>query len=485
MIKENIPESWPEKYLGLANMNIKDLKGKRITVMGLGLHGGGIGTAKFLAKTGAKVLVTDIKKREDLKKSLEILKGLPIQYILGQHRMEDFSNCDLVIKSPAVAANSKYLKVAREHNIPVETDVGLFFKLVSARINLIGITGTKGKSTTSALTYEILKKKYRDVVLAGNIGISVLEKLPEVKKNTLVVLELSSWQLEGLKKHRLSPHVAVVLNITPDHLNRYKSISDYIEAKKLIFSSQNTKDILILNYDDNITRSFVDLAKGECFFFTHSAGIIGSIHKTGAYVKEGGILASGEEICRLVDIKIPGWHNISNILAAVTIGMIYGVPPKKIKETINGFRGLKGRLEFLGKVNGVKFYNDTTATTPEALIAALDSFPLNLYKKGIVLIAGGADKNLEFSHLVKEMIGKVKALILLEGSATEKLEEAARRQLPVEKAKSMEEAVRIADLKATIGDVVLLSPACASFGMFKHEFDRGDKFVEAVRHLKP
>jgi len=466
-------------------MNLKDLKGKRITVMGLGLHGGGIGTARFLAKAGAKVLVTDIKKREDLKKSLKALKGLQIKYVLGAHRIEDFENCDLVLKSPAVPNTSKHLEEARRNNIPVETDVGLFFKLCEGLCkNLIGITGTKGKSTTSTLAYEILKKKYRDVILAGNIGISVLEKFSQIKKNTLVVLELSSWQLEGLKKHRISPHISVVLNVSPDHLNRHKDMGDYIEAKKLIFTSQISQDTLILNYDNVFTRSFAREAQGEVFFFTHSAGVIGDRYKTGAYVKESAILFGQEEICSLSDIKIPGWHNVSNILAAVTLGTLYGVPARSIKKTIKNFKGLKGRLEFIKEINGVKFYNDTTATTPEAAFAALASFPLNLYKKRIVLIAGGADKNLEFTPLAKEMIEKVKALILLAGSASGKLEKIVEGKLPIEKAKSMQEAVQKAVLKATIDDIVLLTPACASFGMFKHEFDRGEQFVEAVRHLK-
>ncbi len=473
-------------------MNLKDLKGKQITVLGLGLHGGGVGTAKFLVKAGAKVLVTDIKKKEELISSLKTLKGLPIKYVLGQHRTEDFKDCDLVIKSPAIPATSKHLEEARKNNIPIETDIGLFFKLAPSRQNLIGITGTKGKSTTSSLIYEILKREYRDVTLVGNIGISVLEKLPQIKKNTLVVMELSSWQLEGLRQHKMSPHVSVVLNVMPDHLDRHKSITDYIEAKKFIFVFQKPTDILVLNYDNNVTKSFASQAKGKCFFFTHSSGIIEGYCENGAYLKNGGIIIKKEEVCKLTDIKLPGWHNVSNILAAATVGQVCGVSVKNIKKAIKGFEGLKGRLEFIKEINGVKFYNDTTATTPEAAIAALNSFPLNSYKKRIVLIAGGADKNLDFYPLVKKMLaGKIKAVILFEGEGTKKIEEAVREQVvnnkhqfSITKVSSMQEAVRQADLKATIGDVVLLTPACASFGIFNHEFDRGAQFVEAVKNLK-
>jgi len=291
----------------------------------------------------------------------------------------------------------------------------------------------------------------------------------------------------------------------PDHLNRHKSITDYIEAKKIIFVFQKPTDILILNYDNNATRSFASQSKGKYFFFTHNSEAIERCRENGAHVEEERIVMKKEEVCKLTDIKLPGWHNVSNILAAATVGQVYGISAKNIKKAIKNFKGLKGRLEFIKEINKVKFYNDTTATTPEAAIAALSFFPLNLYKKRIVLIAGGADKNLDFYPLAKEMLaGKVKAVILFEGEGTKKIEEAikqfqishayrqagnfsprsAGQEFQIEKVKSMKEAVRLADLKATIGDVVLLTPACASFGIFKHEFDRGEQFVAAVKNLK-
>ena len=216
-------------------MRFKNFKNKKIVVMGLGLHGGGVGVARFFAKQGARVLVTDLRKKAELKESLEKLKDWPIKYVLGKHRSEDFKNQDLIIKNPAVPNQSKYCQIAQRNGIPIETDIGLFFELCPAPI--IGVTGTKGKSTTASLIAQILKSakggKRPKVVLAGNIRTSVLDQLPRIKKNSRVVLELSSWQLEGLAKHKKSPHLAVMTNFKPDHLNRYQNLKEYFQAKKL------------------------------------------------------------------------------------------------------------------------------------------------------------------------------------------------------------------------------------------------------------
>lgn len=408
--------------------------------MGLGLHGGGIGTTKFFVEQGAKVLVTDLKSKKELKESLERLKGLPIRYILNQHREEDFINTDLVIKNPAVPINSKYLAIAKENKVPIETDVGIFFELCPRPI--IGVTGTKGKSTTVSLITHFLREQYQNVILAGNIGESVLEKLNKIKKDSLVILELSSWQLAGLKQHRKSPHLAVITNIMPDHLDRYKSMTEYIEDKKLIFKFQQPDDYLILNQDDSIVRNFAKETKSKVYFFKG---------------------------------KTPFESNVS---AAQAVAKLYKIPFQLIKKSLKEFKGLPGRLELVAEIDGIKYINDTYATNPAATLAALNNLPSGK----IILIAGGADKNLDFNSLAQTIIKKVKAVILLEGTATDKLEKLIKSR--VSRCDNMSKAVKLAREQAQKGDIILLSPASASFGLFRQAGERGEYFNKAVALLK-
>ena len=438
---------------------MKDFKNKRVTVMGLGLHGGGVGVARFFAKQGAKVLVTDPKSKKELKKSIDELKGYKVKYILGKHRVEDFKNADLIIKNPAVPKDSKYLEIAIKNKVPIETDVGLFFELCS-RQKIIGITGTKGKSTTATLITKLLKTRYK-VVLAGNIRASALEELPRVTKNTIAVLELSSWQLEDLKKHKKSPRIAVITNIMPDHLNRHKGMRDYIEAKKLIFKFQKPEDLLILNKDDKIVRGFAKEAKAQVVFYSKKQAV--------KYLKH---------------TKLLGGHNLSNISAAATVAKLFKIPSFSIKKAFKNFKGIEGRLEFVKAIKGIKYYNDTTATTPEATIAALKSFnPVIAGQANIILIAGGTDKNLDFKKLAEVILARVKLLILLPGTATKKLKKEIKRKKILVNARAMGEAVKIAHKNAEKGDIVLLSPGCASFGLFQHEFDRGKQFQIRIKNL--
>ena len=446
-------------------MKLKNFKDKKVTIIGLGLHGGGIGVAKFFSQLGAKVLVTDLRSKEELKESLEKLKGKSIKYVLNQHRPEDFINTDLVIKNPAVPGKSKYLQIAKEHGIPIETDIGIFFELCPAPI--IGITGSKGKSTVATLIAKFLARKYPKVVLAGNIRTSVLRKLKKIDKETLVVLELSSWQLAGLKPHGKSPDCSLITNILPDHLNRYRDINEYIEDKKLIFKFQKSKNTLILNYDDEVVRNFAKEAKSEVIYY-------GQEYETDKL----------PEIRN--EIQLKGEHNLSNVLAAIAVAKLYNISDKSIKKVLRKFKGIEGRLELVRIINGIKYINDTTATIPEATLAALNSFPLN---KQIILIAGGNDKNLNFSQLAEMINKRVKSLILLEGTATDKLQkEMTKSQVEiVGPFNDMEQAVSQAQARAeesaSGGDIVLLSPAATSFGLFRHEFERGDAFIKAVENL--
>lgn len=438
---------------------MKDFKNKRVIVMGLGLHGGGKGVVKFLAEQGAKILVTDLKTKKELKESIKELKDYKINYVLGKHRVGDFKNADLIIKNPGVPKNSKYLKIARKNKIPIETDVGLFFELCPSK-KIIGITGTKGKSTVATLIAKLLATKYH-AVLAGNIRTSVLEELPKVKKNTIVVLELSSWQLEDLKPYKKSPYIAVITNIMQDHLNRYRGMGDYIKAKELIFKFQKPDDVLILNYDDKIVREFARKSRSKTIFYLKS--------QTRNYLKY---------------IHLLGEHNLYNISAAITVAKIFKIPNSLIKKALENFKGIEGRLEFVKKNKGVEYFNDTTATTPEATIAALRTLPLS---KDIILIAGGTDKNLKFKELIKEINKRVKLLILLPGTATKKLKkelEIRNTRYEIRDTKTMKQAVSMASKNAEQDDIILLSPGCASFGLFQHEFDRGEQFKRCVEKLQ-
>jgi len=486
-------------------MKIDDFKGKRVTVMGIGLHGGGVGVINFFNQIGAKVLATDLRHRTELRESLFALSHLKnIRYVLGQHREEDFINTDLIIKNPAVPDDSKFLKIAKNHNVPIETDIGIFFELCQGTI--IGVTGTRGKSTTASLIYQFLKAKHPDTVLAGNIRMSVLEKLAQIKKTTFVILELSSWQLNGLIYHKKSPQVAVITNIMADHLNRYGSMDDYIADKKNIYNFQSNKDFLILNYENEILKNLAPEAKSKIYYYSTDASVLAETEKMpkteqesriGAHLAGDQIFfgASKEKITQISDIKILGHHNLSNVLAAVTVARLFNVPSRTITDALKNFPGLEGRLQLIKEVIGVKYINDTTATTPDATIAAINALTnpskhLPLTTNHLILIAGGADKNLDFENLAELINQKVKAVMLLEGTATKKIEDEIKKdahlrklRLIIKKFNNLEKAVIAASKLAKNGDIVLLSPACASFGMFRHEFERGEKFNNAVNYL--
>jgi len=436
----------------------KLFKGKKVIIMGLGLHGGGVGVAQFFYKQGANVLVTDLKTEDQLKESLVKLKKIKIEYALGQHREIDFKNSDLIIKNPDVLDSSPYLKIAKENNIPVETDINLFFKLT--KVFTIAVTGTKGKSTTASLIYHLLKSKYKKVFLVGNIGVSPLEIISKIKKGDKVVLELSSFSLENFK---YGPNIAVTTNILPDHLNRYSGMSDYINSKKNIFKYQNKKDVLFLNEDDSIVKDFAKEAHSKVYFY--------SADKISKSIK-------------VEDYKLIGRHNLSNLSVAVSVAKLLKVSTNTINKSIKSFKGVPNRQEFIREVNGVKYFNDTTATMPEAVIVAINAFSEKYINSKLVLISGGQNKGLNFSELSKSIKEKVDDLILLPGTASDKIEEHLFDYSNVHKVFSMKEAVLKAQKLSKHGDIVVLSPGAASFNLFKNEFDRGDQFIKIVKNLK-
>jgi UDP-N-acetylmuramoylalanine--D-glutamate ligase len=465
-------------------MNINEFKGKKVTVMGLGLHGGGVGTAKFFATLGAKVVVTDLKSKDELLESVKKLADFSnITFVFNQHRPEDFSKTDLVIKNPAVSWNNKYIKLALDKKIPVEMDSSLFFRLCKNKI--IGVTGTKGKTTTASLIYAILKMARKDVIKVGISQVSVLDKLKDLKKDAVVVFELSSWRLSALGRAKLSPEISVITNLYPDHLNYYGSMEKYVADKEYIFLHQKKTDFCVINADNELLAKSCQKISSQIVEFSRRELNC----ESGAYIKNGAMyfrkMAGEKKILDLAEITLRGEHNQENILAAITVAGILDIDPRIIKKAIFEFSGNPHRLELVRKLSGVAYYNDSAATTPESAISGVRSF-----SEPLVLICGGSNKNLDVTDLAREIAENenIKELIFLAGESTERIIEELQKK--TEKAKSdfaitfsMQEAVSLAKQRAQKGDVVLLSPGAASFGIFVNEFDRGDKFRSAVNSL--
>jgi len=461
-------------------MNLQD---KRVLVLGLGVHGGGLGVAKWLVRQGARVTVTDLKRADELQSSLDALRELPITYVLGEHREQDFLNADLIVRNPGVPRESKWLQFAREHNIPVEMEMGLFVeRLPRGMAQVIGITGTKGKTTTTLMTGAILKRANPKAVVAGNLRVSALELLDQIDAATPVVLELSSWQLEAFPQHQISPHIAAITNIFPDHLNRYRDFDDYADAKRIIFQYQQPGDWLVLNFDN---KPSTKLARG----FGTLAWTSATRRLNQGACREGDWLVwkwdgATHKILRADELRVPGQHNLANALTAIALASLHGVAPDIIADALREFRGVPHRQEFVRELNGVRYINDTTATAPAATIVAIETFA----ESGIVLIAGGADKSLAFDELARAIAQKVRAVILLEGSATEKLAQAIHAagdpSLIVGRFDSLLSAVARAREIAREGETVLLSPGCASFGMFSNAFERREQFQKIVDSMQ-
>ncbi len=459
-------------------------KGKRITVFGIGLLGGGVGTIRYLAEQGAQVIATDIKSKETLKESLDKLADLKnVTYILGQHRREDFMNVDMVIKTPSCPWTNEHVKIALAQNIPVETDASLFFQLCT--VPIVGVTGTKGKTTTARMIYHLLKKGSRVPVLFGVENIAILDRLSYVKKNTIVVFELSSWRLSALKYCKLSPQIAVFTNIFPDHMNYYKSMESYFNDKKQIFLHQKAKDFFIFNVDDKKLAEIEDDVPSTVLTASTERLTSGR----GVFLEDGDIYCNdGVDAKRFIAIKeidILGKHNYINVLLAIGAVRAAGLTLEETKEGLLTIPRVPHRLEFVREVDGVKYYNDTAASNPESAVAGIETF-----SEPVILIAGGSDKNLPVGDLPQVISDKTKDVVFIEGAATDKFILALKKILP-EKAKdrkieivdSMEKALEYAREKSATGDVILLSPGAASFGVFKNEFDRGNQFRKIVEEL--
>ncbi len=462
-------------------MKTADLKKKRITVFGLGINGGGIDTVRFLVAHGAHVTVTDIKTREKLAPALEKLKSIKgVQYILGQHRCEDFSHADMVIKTPGVPWNNRQIQIARESNVPVYTDASLFFLLNHQPV--IGVTGSKGKTTTTNMIVHILLNARRDAVLVGAGQIPVLGALERIKKGTVPVFELSSWRLSALGKIKKSPHIAVVTNLLSDHGDYYRTKGAYEKDKFFIAEYQKPEDILILNADDKNIAKWSEKSRANIIWYSTM-----SIPKGHAFFIKNDVVyeRTEEEVVELYaveDMETRGMHNKSNMLAATAVARCMDIPIADIKEAVKTFTGVEHRSEIIATINGVTYINDTAATIPDAAIASIRA-----YERPIVVIVGGSDKNLQYAEFANVLMTAPKGVVFLKGGATDKiLAEIRKRDATYSPiiVETMQDAVMHAQQKASEGEVVLLAPGAASFGIFANEFDRGDQFRDSVQALE-
>lgn len=446
-------------------------KQKRVLVMGLGRFGGGLDSVRFAVKAGAEVLITDLAHPADLADTLSALKDLSVEYCLGEHRKDDFQNTDILIVNPAVPPDNQYIKIARGTGAHITSQIELFFQLCPAKI--IGITGANGKSTTTSLTAHLLKAGcgqagtigYSNVWLGGNIGHQpLLDIVDQIDKDEVVVLEISNFQLEQLARIQVAPQISLITNLTANHLDRHGTFEAYCRVKEGIFqyqkSVENTPVVSIFNAEDRITQAwyqkYLDDGNRKCLAF--SADDVPD-----EYIQY---------------YQLPGQANRSNLAAALAIVSCFELDPECIIEAIKTFEGLPNRCRLVADNEGVRWYDDSKATTPVSTMAALNGID-----EPKILIAGGYDKQISFAELGACIAQRAKAVVLI-GQTAEKIaaavESAGSSQCIIRYADSIEQAVQISNELSVAGDVVLMSPACASYDMFSNYTQRSTAFIAAI-----
>ncbi len=453
-------------------MNFKD---KKVAVIGAGIEG--ISTTRYLLGKGAEPVLYERKNISELERSAgEKIRKLGVRTFFGGKYLDSLEDFDLIFRSPGVRPDLPALQRAEKKGSKITSQTKLFFDLCP--VPIIGVTGTKGKGTTSALIHDILKTAGKKVFLGGNIGNPPLAFLDKVTPDSIVVLELSSFQLIDLDK---SPHVAIVLMVTSEHLDWHKDEAEYIKAKTQITKYQTAKDFAVINADYSTSREIGEISKARKYYFSTRKPV-----ENGAYIDQDFVVLvtnGWTSIVKTSDIKLIGDHNLQNITAATVVAGLLAIPPDTIAKAIKTFKGLPHRLEFVGEVSSVKFYDDSASTTPETAIAAVRAF-----ENPKILILGGASKHSDFTLLGKAIVqNNVKAVILTG-------EEAARIRDSIdsaggfsgkiiEEALGMKKIVQEAKTLSEPGDIVLLSPACASFGLYKNYMDRGEQFKAVARSL--
>jgi UDP-N-acetylmuramoylalanine--D-glutamate ligase len=446
-----------------------DLQGKRALVVGLGKSG--VASALFLKSRGARVTVSDSKPEAELRNEILLLLDHGITVETGGHGDRTFRGQDLIVVSPGVPFDAPQLEQARALGEPVIGEVELAAQFLPGSI--VAITGANGKTTTTTLAGKIIAGGKFPTLVGGNIGTPAISFADQARPDTWTVLEVSSFQLETIVSFR--PQIAVILNITPDHLDRHKTFANYVNAKARIFENQQPEDFAVLNADDPTTAGLAGRTRAQLFWFSRKKEV-----EKGSFVRSGHILfrdgKSEREIMLLSEIPLKGAHNLENVLAGVSIGALVGCQPGQIREAVRNFKAVEHRLEFVAKIAGVDYYNDSKATNVDATIKALESFPANIH-----LILGGKDKGSDYSALSQLLRERVKRVYTI-GAAAAKIQSqiAGTEIVP---SQTLENAVRSASESATTGDIVLLAPACASFDQFENYEHRGRVFKEIVHSL--
>ncbi len=443
-------------------------KDKKVTVMGLGLLGRGIGDARYIAEAGAReVIITDLKTESDLASSIESLKDLSnIKFVLGEHRLEDFENVDLVLVAAGVPMDSEYLLYARKMGVPLKQSAALFSEL--SKIPIIGVTGTRGKSTVTHMIHHVLSQVTGEkVLLGGNVrGVSNLQLLKEVEEGSLCVMELDSWQLQGFGWAGISPQIAVFTNFMEDHLNYYTR------------GEKTKEEAMDLYFQD---KAQIFLHQEESGVFVTTPEVFARAQKLNGTLGQEVLLADTSVLPEDMLLSMPGEHNRLNASLAYLALKATGLEDEEIFDALSTFRGVEGRLEYLGVTeNGVGIYNDNNATTPQATVMGIKALG-DLEKHNLILIAGGADKNIDASSLAEEIAKYCKQVVLTPGNGTDKLVSLLEKESTVPiLVSNLKEAVEESLLSAEAGDIILFSPAFASFAQYKNEYERNDEFLSLV-----
>ncbi len=453
-----------------------DFEGKRVLIIGMARSGQAV--ARWLTRAGARVTGADIKEEQELGEGLAKLKGLPVDLITGGYPELKQGLFDLVVISPGVPPAIPPVRAAARLGVPVWSELELATRFV--RQPIVAVTGTNGKTTTTALIGYIFQQAGRRAVVAGNIGVPVIQEVERSQEQGIAVddwvLEVSSFQLEHC--FEFHPHISVLLNLTPDHLDRHSNMGEYGRVKTRVFQNQGPEDYAVLNLDDPwVAANVHGLSARECWFSTRQApaGGVGVADGNIVYESRG----ARKILCPVRDVRIPGQHNLENALAAVAAAALAGIVPEAIAAALSSFPGVPHRLEPVAVIGGVRYVNDSKGTNPESVLKALDS-----YREPIILIAGGKPKGSDFTELAKRIKSRVKALILL-GQAAPQIEQAVRAAgyTVIWNEKDLDGCVSTAARLAAPGDLVLLSPACASWDMFRDYEERGDLFKKLVLGL--
>ena len=445
---------------------------KKVLVFGSGISG--IGASRLLESMGKEVILYDGNTSLDPEKmKQQIGEGTKVEVILGELSDEVINELEMVVMSPGVPTDLPVVNKMRELGIMISGEVELAYTY--GKGDVLAITGTNGKTTTTALLGEIMKNYQESVFVVGNIGNPYTTEVLNMNEKSVAVAEVSSFQLETI--HEFRPRVSAILNITPDHLNRHHTMEAYIAAKEDIAKNQTAEDTCVLNYEDEVTRKFGEKVAAKVLYFSSQRKL-----EKGIYLEDGNIVYNNGEpevICHVDELKLLGTHNHENVMAASAMAAAYGVPMDVIRKTVKEFAGVAHRIEFVCEKNGVAYYNDSKGTNPDAAIKGIQAM-----NRPTVLIGGGYDKGSTYEEWIEAFDGKVTYFVLL-GQTKEKIAQAARNCgfENIVMTESLEEAVEACARLARPGDAVLLSPACASWGMFKNYEERGDKFKELVKAL--